>query len=69
MIWPHFTHFPPVFCHGATAPQQDPEDRPDAELLLDILGSFSSAEAPPVLPLPPGFRTLGREGDGVEVGG
>ena len=53
--WPRFTESGPhVEAVVSTAWRQDPEDRPDAELLLDLLGSCSSAEAPPVLPLPPG---------------
>lgn len=43
---PHPTKSPPVA-------SQDPEDRPDAELLLDILGTCSSESSgtPPMLPL------------------
>lgn len=52
-VWPSNPEYPDHLrdlTHWLLA--RDPEDRPDAELLLDILGSFSSAEAPPVLPLP-----------------
>lgn len=52
-VWPSSPEYPEHLrdlTHWLLA--RDPEDRPDAELLLDLLGSCSSAEAPPVLPLP-----------------
>ena len=68
MFYPHFfvvskkttnpTH--PLTYHAIHIQQnppavasQDPEDRPDAELLLDILGTCSSESSgtPPMLPL------------------